>query len=220
MPTRAVIFDVDGTLIDSVDQHAKAWVKALEHFGRPVDFAAVRSQIGKGGDQLMPVFLPADFIDRHGQDLETWRGELFKREYLPTLQAFPEVRALFTRLHGSGKRLVVASSAKADELDRYVEIAGVADLVDLKISSDDAERSKPAPDIFLTALHKGAIEPGEAVVVGDSPFDAQAAVSAGIRPVGMLCGGFASADLQGAGCIEIYQDPSQLLRDLDASTLA
>ena len=220
MPTLAIIFDVDGTLIDSVDQHAKAWVQAFEHFGRSVDFAAVRGQIGKGGDQLMPVFLPADFIERHGEALEAWRGELFKREYLPALQAFPAVRALFTRLHASGKRLVVASSAKAEELERYVDIAGVADLVDVKISSDDAERSKPAPDIFVTALQKAKVEPGEAVVVGDSPFDAQAAVAAGIKPLGVLCGGFASADLRHAGCIEIYQDPAHLLRDLATSPLA
>ena len=125
MPIQVVIFDIDGTLIDSVDQHAAAWVEALGHFGHEVSFQAVRAQIGKGGDQLMPVFLSPDFIEQQGEALERFRGDLFKRRYLDSLRPFPGVPQLFERLRAAGKRPVLASSAKAEELERYKAIAGI-----------------------------------------------------------------------------------------------
>ena len=218
---KAVIFDVDGTLIDTVDLHAAAWVETFRRYGREVPHDEVRSQIGKGGDQLMPVFLPADLIERRGEEIEAFRKELFKRDYMPKACAFRGVRPLFERIRAAGQRIVLASSGKADEVERYKEIAGIADLVDDATSSDDAERSKPYPDIFQAALGRIApIAPEEAIVVGDTPYDAEAAVRAGLRIVGVLCGGFPERDLREAGCMEIYRDPEDLLRNYERSPLA
>ena len=218
---KAVIFDVDGTLVDSVDQHAHAWQDAFAAFGHQLEFSALRSQIGKGGDQLLPVFLTDDEIERIGPDLEAQRKQILQQRYLPTIKGFPEVRSLFERLEQSGIRIALASSAKGDELNHYKRLADIEDLVQEQTSSDDADRSKPEPDIFQAALARlGHIDPSTAVVVGDTPYDAIAAGKAGVRTIGLLCGGFAEADLRGAGCIEIYADPAALLAAFDRSVLA
>ena len=167
----AVVFDVDGTLIDSVDLHAKAWVDALKDYGHEVRFEDVRKQIGKGGDQLLPVFLAKEELDRIGKELEAHRGELFKQRYLDRITAFPAVRDLFQRLIADGKQIALASSAKEDELQAYKKIANIVDLIDAETSSDDADKSKPHPDIFQAALARlGNKSPRRAVVVGDTPL--------------------------------------------------
>jgi beta-phosphoglucomutase-like phosphatase (HAD superfamily) len=145
---RAAIFDVDGTLIDSVDAHARAWQLALEHFGHPVLFEEVRQQIGKGGDQLLPVFLSREELERYGEALEKYRGDLYKREFMSKVLPFPKVRELFLRMRASGIQSVLASSAKGDELEHYKKLCKVDDLVEGNTSADDAEHSKPYPDIF------------------------------------------------------------------------
>jgi len=218
--TKAAIFDVDGTLVDSVDLHARAWVEALGHFGHEVSFAAARSQIGKGGDQLLPVFLPPEVVAARGEEIQEFRGTLFKRDYLDRVRGFPGVRALFERVIAAGLRPVLASSAKGDELQVYERAAGIADLVRVETSSDDAERTKPFPDIFRAALDRAGAAASQAVVVGDSPFDAQAAGGAGITAVGVLCGGFPEADLRAAGCTEIFAGPEDLLARFEGSALA
>jgi HAD superfamily hydrolase (TIGR01509 family) len=209
---KAVIFDVDGTLVDSVDLHARAWQDAFAEFGHPVGFDAIRGQIGKGGDQLLPVFLSRTQIDDFGAALEARRGDILHERYLHRITAFTGVRALFQRLIGDGKQVALASSAKGPELDHYKRLAEITDLVAVQTSSDDAERSKPHPDIFQAAMRRlPDMAPDEMLVVGDTPYDAQAASKAGLRTVGMLCGGFPEADLRAAGCIAIYADPADLL---------
>ncbi|MCB4801072.1 HAD superfamily hydrolase (TIGR01509 family) [Methylobacterium brachiatum] len=218
---RAVIFDIDGTLLDSVDLHAKAWVEAFAHFGVETDAAKVRSQIGKGGDELMPVFLPPERIEREGKEIESYRSDLFKRKYLPEVRPFPAVRPLFERIRAAGLKIALASSGKGPEVERYQEILGIADLVDVVTSSDDADRSKPHPDIFEAAAQKlEGFGKDEMIVIGDTPYDAQAASKAGLRTIGVLCGGFPEADLSGAGCVAIYRDPQDLLDGFDRSLLA
>ena len=217
MAVQAVIFDVDGTLIDSNDQHALAWLRAFRHFGYAFPFEALRDQIGKGGDQLMPVFLPQEVVDQQGEAISSFRSELFKREFLPGLQPFGEVRPLFERLRADGRRIVLASSATGEELERYKEIAGVGDLLDDATSSDDVEHSKPEPDIFLAALRTAGVGPDQAVVVGDTPYDAQAASKAGLRTIAVLCGEFPEADLRDAGCVAVYRDPAHLLAEYEQS---
>ena len=207
----AVIFDVDGTLVDSVDLHAEAWQKAFAHFDREIDFAAVRSQIGKGGDQLLPVFLPERDVEGLGKDIESFRKDLFTRDFLSRVRGFPAVPDLFKFLLGAGKRVALGSSAKADELETYKRVAGVDGLVQTQTTSDDAERSKPHPDIFTAALDRRELPPGRVIVVGDTPYDAEAARKAGLRTVGLLCGGFPEADLRAAGAVAIYRDPADLL---------
>lgn len=214
----AAIFDIDGTLVDSVDLHARAWQQAFEHFGHVVAFDRIRSQIGKGGDQLLPVFLSREEIERRGPEIEAYRGQLFQRDYLAQLRPFPQVRDLFMRLRADGWRLALASSAKKDELAAYKKIARIDDLLDKETSSDDAEKSKPHPDIFQAALARLRNPPAaECVVIGDSPYDAEAAGKAGLRSVGFLCGGFAEEKLRAAGCEVIYRDAAHLLADYDAS---
>jgi HAD superfamily hydrolase (TIGR01509 family) len=218
---RAVIFDIDGTLLDSVDLHAQAWVDAFAHFGVTISHDQARSQIGKGGDQLLPVFLDAERIEREGETIEAYRSDLFKRDYLAKVKPFPSVRALFEHLKGQGLTIALASSGKAKEVEHYQSLMKVEDLTDVVVSSDDVERSKPFPDIFQAALEKLApITAAEAVVIGDTPYDAEAAQKAGLPTIGVLCGGFPEADLKGAGCIALYKDPQDLLDGYAASPLA
>jgi HAD superfamily hydrolase (TIGR01549 family) len=219
--TDAIIFDVDGTLLDSVDFHAKAWQETFARHGIDVTVEAVREQIGKGSDQLMPVFVPKDVLDRDGQAIKDERTELFREKYLSRVKPFPKVRELFERLTRDGKRVVLASSGSRDEVEEYKRIAGIADLIEDDTSSDDAERSKPHPDIFLAALEKlGDVDKAAVVVVGDTPYDAEAAGKAGLRTVGVLCGGFPADALRAAGCVELYRDPADLLARYEHSPLA
>ena len=218
---RAVIFDVDGTLVDTSDLHAASWADALERFGHDIPRDSVRHEIGKGGDTLMPALLPREVVERQGKDIEAFRKDLYMREYLPRARAFPEVPALFRRIRAAGQRIVLASSGKADEVERYKEIAGIADLIDGATTADDAEHSKPFPDIFRSALERIApIGPEDAIVVGDTPYDAQAAAEAGLRAVGLLCGGFPEDELRGAGFVALYRDPADLLANYERSPLA
>jgi HAD superfamily hydrolase (TIGR01549 family) len=218
---KAVIFDIDGTLVDSVDLHARAWQETFKKFGREIEFEKVRHQIGKGGDQLMPVFFSAEELARFGEEMEEYRGRLFKREYLPRVRAFPSVRELFERARREGLRVALASSAKEEELKVYKRIANIADLVEEETSADDADRSKPHPDIFAAALKQlGDVRADEAVVVGDTPYDAEAAGKLNLRTVGVLCGGFPEGELRAAGCSDIYRDPADLLARYDQTPLA
>jgi len=209
---KAIIFDMDGTLVDSVDPHARAWQETFRHFGREIEFKKVRHQIGKGSDQLMPVFFSEAELERFGEEMEKFRGELFKREYLSQVRAFPRVRELFERIKADGKRIALASSAKKDELKTYKELARITDLVEEETSADDVDKSKPHSDIFEAALAAlGDVEADEAIVIGDTPYDAEAAGKIKLRTIGVLCGGFPEAELRAAGCTVIYRDPADLL---------
>ncbi len=216
---QVAIFDIDGTLVDSVDLHASAWQEALVKFGHHVTFEQARSQIGKGGDQLMPVFLSEAEQKDHGEEMEEWRGKLFKSKYLPLVRPFSAVPELLRRVHEAGLKVAAASSAKKSELEIYLDIACIKDLVNVAISSEDAEQSKPAPDIFQVALRKLGIEGPEAVVIGDTPYDAEAAREAGIPSIGMLCGGFTEEALRKGGCVAVYPGPGALLACFGASPL-
>ncbi|MGX4770258.1 HAD family hydrolase [Bradyrhizobium guangdongense] len=217
---KAAIFDVDGTLIDSVDLHALAWHEAMVKFGHDVSFAQVRSQIGKGGDKLIPVFLSEAEQKDHGEEMEAWRGNRFKSAYLPLVRPFSAVPDLLRRIRHAGIRLAVASSAKKDELATYLDIAGIANLAEVTTCSDDVQQSKPAPDIFETALGKLGITGSDAVAIGDTPYDAVAARKTGITTIGVLSGGFTKDELRRAGCAEIYPGPAALFACFENSLLA
>lgn len=217
----AVIFDVDGTLIDSVDLHAHAWQETIEHFGKKIPYDDVRYQIGKGGDQLMPVFFSKEELEEFGEEMEKYRGELFKREYLPRVRAFPQVRELFERIRNDGRRIALASSAKKDELATYKKVARIEDLIEEETSADDAEKSKPHPDIFEATLAQlGDVRAEQTIVIGDTPYDAQAASKIKLRTIGFLCGGFPEKDLRDAGCIAVYKDSADLLSRYEESLIA
>jgi HAD superfamily hydrolase (TIGR01549 family) len=217
--TKAAIFDIDGTLIDSVDLHACAWQEAFAMFGHDVTFEQARSQIGKGGDQLIPVFLSEAQQQDYGDALEEWRGTRFRTTYLPMVRPFSAVPELLRRVREAGLMVAVASSAQEAELEVYLDVAGITKLVDECTSSGDADKSKPAPDIFEVALQKLGIAAADAMAIGDTPYDAQAAGRAGMQTIGMLCGGFTEASLRAGGCIAVYPGPGALLACFDASPL-
>ena len=194
----AVIFDIDGTLVDSVDLHARAWQEALMHFGHDVPFPQLRHEIGKGGDQLLPDLLPPRVVDAEGEDIKQYRSQLFKSKYLAQVRPFPRVRELFERIRADGKRIALASSAKRDEIEIYKKIARIEGVVDVETSADDTEKSKPHPDIFDATLDRlGGPNPASVLVVGDTPHDALAASKARLLTIGMLCGGFPETELRG-----------------------
>ncbi|MDQ6809404.1 MAG: HAD family phosphatase [Verrucomicrobiota bacterium] len=218
---KAAIFDLDGTLVDSNDLHAEAWQETFRHFGKEIPLPALRAQIGKGGDQYLPVFLNEREMRTIGEAVEKFRGEIYQKKYLAQVKPFPCVRELFERLRASGKKVALASSGVADELDHYRALAHIDGLIDAQTTKDDVARSKPAPDIFLAALHNlGGVAADEAIVIGDSPFDIQAARKIGLATIALLCGGFPEDKLRAMGAAAIFRDPADLLKNLQRSPLA
>ena len=216
----AFIFDIDGTLVDSNELHVDAWDRTFRHFGKQFPREALRSQIGKGSDQYLPEFLSPEEIKRIGKELDQHRSQLFRKEYLPRVRPFPKVRELFQRIRDDDKRIVLASSGKEEDTRYYIEdLLKVDDLIEGYTCADDADRSKPAPDIFTAALDKlGKMSPGDAITVGDTRFDVEAAAKAGMATIGLLCGGTAENVLRETGATAIYRDPADMLANYDRLT--
>jgi HAD superfamily hydrolase (TIGR01509 family) len=217
---RAALFDVDGTLVDTNDLHAFAWREAFLNFGldRPVE--EIRWQVGKGGDNLIPSLFP-ELGEPRRKEIEDFRADLFKRDYLPRATPFPGVRDLFERLAADGIRIVLASSSHSEEVDYHLSLIACADLVSATTSKDDVENSKPCPDIFAAALAKVApLSAADVAVVGDTPWDAKAAGKLGLRTIGFRSGGFPDEALAEAGACELYDGASDLLARFDSSVFA
>jgi HAD superfamily hydrolase (TIGR01509 family) len=212
---KAVLLDVDGTLVDSNDAHAQAWQTVFERNGFAVGFERVRELIGKGGDKLVPEVTGMSADTPDGQRMARERHALFEHVYLPQLRAFPKAGALVERLSQAGLELVVASSATADELRPLLELCGALPFISHKTSSNDTAHSKPDPDIVQVALRKAGYAPSEAVMLGDTPYDVEAATRAGLRAVALRSGGHSDEALSGA--IAIYDDAADLLARFDSS---
>jgi HAD superfamily hydrolase (TIGR01509 family) len=218
MAIKAVLLDVDGTLIDSVSEHAMAWVDVCEEYGYQTDYDKVRRMIGMGGDRVLPELTGLEEDSEIGKQMVNRRGEIFREEYLPTLKPFARVRELLERFVSDGYKLVAASSASVEDLKLLLEKAGVEDLFHDQTSSDDAENSKPAPDIIEAALERAQWSASEAIMIGDTPYDVKAANKAGVACIAFRCGGWEDDELRDA--IEIYDDAEEMLDDYDGSVLA
>jgi len=216
--TRGAILDIDGTLIDSNDAHARAWVEAFAEFGVEVAYEDARRAIGMGGDKLLPALAGVEKDSTLGKEITERRAEIFRERYQSTLGPFPKVRELLSRMRDDGLALAVATSAKREELTPFLEIAGVADLIEEAASSSDAKQSKPDPDIVEAALARLGLAPDAAVMLGDTPYDVEAALRAGVRIVAVRCGGWGDEDLAGAAAI--YDDPADLLAHFQTSPFA
>jgi HAD superfamily hydrolase (TIGR01549 family) len=212
----AFIFDIDGTLVDSNELHVDSWDRAFRRFGKEFPREKLRAQIGKGSDQYLPEFLRPDEIKRFGKDLDDYRSDLFREEYLPKIRPFPKVRELFQRIRDDNKQIVLASSGKKADTKYYIDLLKIDNLIDAYVSGDDADNSKPAPDIFAASLKKlGDISPADAVTVGDTRFDIDGARKAGLTTIAFLCGGTSGAVLREGGAIAIFSDPADFLAHYD-----
>ncbi len=215
----AVVFDIDGTLVDSNDYHVWAWQHAFREAGYDIAPARIHDQIGKGGDLLIPALIP-DVGDAERDRLSARHGEIFKTRYLDRVRPFPHAADLLRHVAAQGQKVALASSASKKELDHYVDLLGVADILTAATSKDDAETTKPAPDIFKAAVAKLGVSPAAARVVGDTPYDVAAAAKCGIATVAVRSGGFEDRTLARAGAHARYDDVAAILADYHRSPLA
>ncbi len=217
-PTEAVLLDIDGTLLDSNDAHARSWADVFSRHGLPPTFEQVRPLIGKGGDKLLAELVGVDHESLQGKQLGDERRELFLKQYLPRLKPTPGARELVQRLRDDGIKVVIATSAKGQELQALLRQAGVEDLIEEATTSDDAEQSKPDPDIVHAALQRARVQPVEAMMVGDTPYDVEAARAAGVDTIALRCGGWWD-DAALAGAVALYDHPAALVRAWQASPI-
>lgn len=210
MIVRGVILDIDGTLLYSNDAHANAWVEAFAEHGYAVPFDEVRPLIGMGGDKLLPTVLPG-LSDKEGvgKEIADRRKAIFLEKFLPHLQPTPGARDLVQCLRDDGFRLIVATSAQADEVEALLKAARVDDLLPERVTSSDAGDSKPAPTPVEIALKRLNLPPDEAIMIGDTPYDIESAAKVGVRTIALRCGGTPEERLRGA--CAIYDDPADLL---------
>lgn len=217
MALTAVLFDIDGTLIDSNDAHAAAWVQAFADFGITTDASLVRRSIGMGGDKLMPAVSGVEEDSPLGKLIAERRGRVFKQQFLPALKPFDGARELVAAVKARGLTAVAASSANKEDLRALLAAAGVDQLMDEATSSDDAEASKPDPDIIQAALRRAKAQPSDAIMIGDTPYDVEAALRAGVPIVAVRCGGWGDQDLKGA--IAICDGPADVVTRLHSGEL-
>ncbi len=220
MHKTAILFDIDGTLVDSNEQHVTVWQRVFADAGHHFDRATLHAQVGKGSDNYVPSLLP-DSTEAEQEALGDAHGRIYKEEYLPQVKPFPGARDLLQRAKDAGKTVVLASSASREELDHYVELLEAADLLDATTSADDVGHSKPCPDIFEAALKSsGCASPEAALVIGDTPFDIIAARRAGMDAVAVRSGRFSDEALDAERPVATYDDVAALLADFDQSPLA
>ena len=214
---KAVLSDIDGTLVESNWLHAAAWRDAFARMGIHLELEEVRRQIGKGGDELIPVFVPWWKRRQVEEPLKSYRKFIFEADYMGKVEPFSRVRELVQRMKQAGLKVALASSSKKDELEVYKKIANIEDLVDDNTSADDADRAKPHPDIFQATLDKLGVKAAEALALGDTPYDAEAAGKARVWTVGVMSGGWSEKELLDAGCVEVWRDVADLLDNFDRS---
>ena len=214
---KGVIFDIDGTLVDSNDAHAQSWVDTFAEAGYDVPFDVVRPLIGMGADKLLPKTIGIKHETAEAKKLIKRRSEIFREQYLPRLRPFNGSRELVLRVRSDGLKAIVATSAKDEELKGLLKAAQVEDLMQERATASDAKRSKPDPDIVEAAIDESDTEPETLVMIGDTPYDIEAATKARVRAIAFRSGGWADEALKGA--VEIYDGPADLLAHYDSSLI-
>lgn len=216
---KALLCDIDGTLVQSNWLHAEAWRLAFAEMGLDLDLETLRRQIGKGGDELIPVFVPWWKRPIVEEPLKTLRKYFFQHGLRQQVKAIPGVRELLLKVHAEGVKVTVATSSDKEDLKVLLAVAGVEDLIDEQTTADDADRAKPHPDIFAAAIKKVGLPATECIALGDTPYDAESAGKAGIRTIGVMTGGWSREELFEAGCVEVYESAADLLARLQDSAV-
>ena len=218
MQKRAILFDIDGTLIDSNDAHVEAWQRAFAGEGYMFSRTAIHAQIGKGGDNLLPSLLPGaadDIVER----IDRAHGEIYRRDFLPRVEPFPGAKEILKSLVERGHTVMLASSASRNEVDQYVKLLDADGLLSGTTSTDDVAHSKPCPDIFAAALARTGCPAERAMVIGDTPYDIIAARRTGIDAIAVLSGGIHEDLLRSSGAVAIYRDVAELGANYESSLL-
>jgi HAD superfamily hydrolase (TIGR01549 family) len=207
-----MIFDVEGTLVDSTALTLRCWQETLQSFGFEFPLTTLHRHSGQDPHDMLHQLLPGPHVTRVlGRIIEV-QGQRYREKYLPQVTAFADVRPLFERVKRARRGIALATSASADELDHYLSLMKAGDLVDAVACGDDVDHDKPDPALIEVALLRaGKVTPAEAVMIGDSPYDAIAAKHARVRALGLLSGGFSKSELEASGCAAVYRDPADLL---------
>jgi len=213
-----ILFDLDGTLVDTTYLHAVAWTRALREAGHQVDTAAVHRAVGMTGDALIPHVLGPH--DPGSDDAVKERYSELYHEARDQVVAFGRARALLARVRAQGSRVVIVTSATEGDIGPLLSVLDADDLIDVVTDSSDAKESKPSPDLVQAALDKAGLEVSQVVFVGDSVWDVESSGRLGIPCVGLECGGTSSQELLQAGAVQTWRDPQALLRNFESSALA
>jgi HAD superfamily hydrolase (TIGR01509 family) len=215
-PPTAAILDIDGTLVDTNYHHAVAWFRAFRQFGHVVPTWEIHRHIGMGGDKLVSSLLSDEVEEQQGEAIRAAEKALYM-VFIAEVEPLRGARALIQELHDRGRKVVLASSAKADEVDHYLDLLDARTLADDWTSADDVEQTKPAPDLVLAAIEKLDGAPG--IMIGDSTWDCEAAERAGIPSIAVLTGGFSPEELREAGASEVFRSIDELRTGLDDTPL-
>jgi len=215
----AVLCDIDGTLVQSNWLHAEAWQVAFAAMDIHLELEEIRRQIGKGGDQLLPVFVSWWKRDTVKEPLDAYRKFVFQHDFMPRVKPLPKAREFLAHVKAVGIKVALASSASKEDLLTYKQIVGMEELVDVETSADDANKSKPHPDIFKATLDRLGLPASKCIALGDTPYDAESAGLGGLRTIGVTTGGWSREDLLAAGCVEVYESVAELLERFGDSAL-
>jgi HAD superfamily hydrolase (TIGR01509 family) len=208
------IFDVDGTLVDSNHLHVLSWQRALRAHGAEIPAWVILAHMGVGGDRLVEAVAGAEVERRCGDAIRHAEGVLYQ-QLIHETRPLPGARKLLEAVRDRGWQIVLASSAKQEEVDHYLDLLDARGLVDGWTTSADVEQTKPAPDLVHTALEQAG-DVDMALMIGDTAWDARAAAEAGIPCIGVTSGGIAAQELRDAGAVEVYQSAEAMLEDVDA----
>jgi phosphoglycolate phosphatase-like HAD superfamily hydrolase len=207
-----LIFDIEGTLIDCVPQSLICWREAFASCGYEFTSEDLHRHSGRDPDEMIRLLLPEAAADRLAERLKKTQGRCYRERFLPAVKPFPDVGALFSQIKRAGALTGLATTCAREEMRHYCRVAEISELVDHTACGEDVAREKPHPDLIDLVLSRAKIPPGDAVMVGDTPYDAQAGRRASVLAVGLMSGGFTRAELDAAGCAAVYPDPSALLK--------